>query len=127
MLAQCTPRPASPGGPPGAYGRLIEIGGGSGNFGEFYPPAICTDLLPTRHVQLALDAQRLPFANDSIDNLIMQDVLHHLPYPLRFLAEAQRVLRPGGRLVMTERYGLSRPSASAIAQGPLPDTRSWNA
>ncbi len=34
----------------------------------------------------------------------MQDVLHHIPYPLRFFAEAQRVLRIGGRVVMTEPY-----------------------
>src|SRR5262249_27105312 len=43
-------------------------------------------------------------AEDSIDNIVMQDVLHHVPYPLAFFAEAQRVLRPGGRIVMTEPY-----------------------
>ena len=31
------------------------------------------------------------------------------------------------RMAETERYGLSRPSASAIGRGRLPDTRSWNA
>jgi len=30
------------------------------------------------------------------------DVFHHLSYPKRFLREAMRVLRPGGRLVMIE-------------------------
>lgn len=102
MLSHCALTPGRMG--PARYGRVVEIGGGSGNFREFFPAAIVTDFVPTRHVHLAADAMRLPFAAGSIDNLVMQDVLHHLPHPLRFLSEAQRVLRPGGRCVMTEPY-----------------------
>ena len=32
----------------------------------------------------------------------MVDVLHHLPKPLEFLAEAGRILHPGGRIAMIE-------------------------
>jgi len=32
----------------------------------------------------------------------MLDVLHHLPHPLDFIAEATRVLAPGGLMVMIE-------------------------
>jgi SAM-dependent methyltransferase len=91
------------------YGLIVEIGGGSGNFKEYFAGhhagqgrLIATDIVPTRHCDLAADAMALPFADESIDNLVMMDVLHHIPYPLRFFAEAQRVLRPGGRVVMTE-------------------------
>ena len=65
---------------------------------------IATDIVPTRHCDLAADAMALPFSDGSVDNLVMMDVLHHIPFPLRFLAEADRVLRPGGRVVMTEPY-----------------------
>lgn len=48
------------------------------------------------------DAQFLPFAAASLANIVMVDVLHHIERPRRFLAEAARVLRPGGRIVMVE-------------------------
>jgi SAM-dependent methyltransferase len=88
----------------GAPGKVVEIGGGSGNFKTYFPNCICTDIVPTPFVDFAADACHLPFGPGSIDNLVMQDVLHHIPYPLAFFAEAQRVLRPGGRIVMTEPY-----------------------
>ena len=100
------------------HGVVVEIGGGTGHFKAFYPEMIVTDLVPTRRIDLAADALHLPFADGSVDNLVMQDVLHHIAYPLSFLSEAQRVLSPGGRLVMVEPfisplshvlYGLSHP------------------
>jgi SAM-dependent methyltransferase len=93
------------------FGTILEIGGGSGNFKEFFQQRhagegtlIATDVVPTAHCDLAVDAMALPFGPASIDNIVMQDVLHHIPYPLRFFAEAERVLRVGGRVVMTEPY-----------------------
>jgi SAM-dependent methyltransferase len=93
------------------FGTIVEIGGGSGNFKEFFAAhhagagrLIATDIVPTHHCDLAVDAMAMPFADGSLDNLVMMDVLHHLPYPLQFFAEAQRVLRPGGRVVMMEPY-----------------------
>jgi SAM-dependent methyltransferase len=92
-------------------GLILELGGGSGNFKEYFHAhhagrgtLIASDVVPTVHCDLAADAQQLPFPDGSLDNIVMQDVLHHIPYPLRFLAEAQRTLRPGGRIVMTEPY-----------------------
>jgi SAM-dependent methyltransferase len=48
------------------------------------------------------DAQRLPFAASTVANIVVVDVLHHIEFPAGFFREAQRVLRPGGRLVMIE-------------------------
>lgn len=83
-------------------GRTLEVGGGSGNFKLFRPDTISSDILPAPWLDLVCDAQRMPFADASFDNIVMVDVLHHIESPLRFLKEAARVLRPEGRLVFCE-------------------------
>jgi SAM-dependent methyltransferase len=44
----------------------------------------------------------LPFATETFNNIVMLDVLHHIPDVRCFFAEAARVLRPGGRVIMIE-------------------------
>ena len=83
-------------------GSVLEIGGGSGNFKEFAPHLISSDIVLTPWLDLVCDAQRLPFPDASFANLVMVDVLHHIGSPLRFLLEVQRVLVPNGRLIFCE-------------------------
>ncbi|MCP2014941.1 SAM-dependent methyltransferase [Deinococcus sp. HSC-46F16] len=45
-------------------------------------------------------AEQLPFPDTSFDTVLLVRVLAHLHDPARALAEARRVLRPGGQLVV---------------------------
>jgi SAM-dependent methyltransferase len=83
-------------------GRTLEIGGGSGNLKEFAPDVVSTDILFAPWLDAVCDAQRLPFAANIFANIMLFDVLHHLERPLRFFAEAERVLVGGGRLIFCE-------------------------
>ena len=83
-------------------GRTLELGGGSGNLKEFLPDAISSDVLFAPWLDAVIDAHKLPFKNDSFNNIVLFDVLHHLSAPLLFFHEAERVLRSKGRLVMME-------------------------
>ena len=47
-----------------------------------------------------MDALDLPFADGAFDVVLSFEALYYLPDVLRFLAEARRVLRPGGRLLI---------------------------
>jgi SAM-dependent methyltransferase len=85
-------------------GPTVELGCGIGAFKEFRDQTISTDVMPTPWTDAVVDAQELPYEDSSVANLVLIDVLHHLPRPHRFLSEAERVLRPNGRLVMVEPY-----------------------
>jgi SAM-dependent methyltransferase len=81
---------------------VVEVGSGPGFFKECAPSLVSTDVVPGLSVDVRCDADVLPFRSGSVGAVVMVDTLHHLPRPLDFLAEAARVLRPGGRLAMVE-------------------------
>jgi SAM-dependent methyltransferase len=83
-------------------GLTVEIGGGSGNFKDFAPDTISTDIVFAPWLDAVADAARLPFADGSVANIILFDVVHHIEFPVRFFDEAARVLKPGGRIIFSE-------------------------
>jgi hypothetical protein len=83
-------------------GVSIEAGGGPGFFKEALPMVISTDVVWSPWLDAVADAQTLPFRSCSIANVFGLDVLHHLAEPLAFLQEAERILVPGGRVILVE-------------------------
>jgi SAM-dependent methyltransferase len=51
------------------------------------------------------DALRLPFTDGAFRSVLVRDLLHHVPAPARAVAEAVRVLAPGGTLLVLEPNG----------------------
>ena len=77
--------------PPG--GRIIDIGSGSR---RFWPNVVTMDLVPRENVDCVADAQAMPFRDGSFDAAVSFAVLEHVAEPSKVVAEAFRVLRPGG-------------------------------
>jgi SAM-dependent methyltransferase len=88
--------------PDPGLGPWVELGSGPGLVTEFIPEVVTTDLVPAPWLGLRSSAECLPFRSGSVGALLLFDVLHHLPNPSRLFDEANRVLAPGGRLVMCE-------------------------
>jgi SAM-dependent methyltransferase len=87
---------------PAAGGGVLELGSGAGFMDEHIEGLITSEIFPTPGASVVLDGARLPFAPASLRAIVMTDVFHHIPAPRAFLAEAQRCLEPGGRVVMIE-------------------------
>lgn len=113
-----------------APGRLLEVGCGSGRFLDRMRRAGWTvqgtDIDPVvaerirRRYAIGIDVgelQSLRYPADSFDAVALSQVIEHVYEPRQVLAECRRVLRPGGRLV------LSTPNARGIAHRRY--GRSW--
>ena len=85
-------------------GDTVELGSGFAPLKERLPDLVATDVEPTPWADLVADAQSLPFGDSSLANIIAFDVVHHLSAPTRFLDEARRTLRLGGRVIALEPY-----------------------
>ena len=115
---------------PDGWARSLEIGAGTGYFtlnllrAGLIGEATCSDISPGMLATLRanaerlglevrteqVDAERLPFADESFDLVLGHAVLHHIPDLDRAFAEFERVLAPGGtRAVRRRALALRRP------------------
>lgn len=88
---------------PAMTGRVLDAGCGGQAYRRFLHPERYVPMEYNRAVRPELlgDVQHLPFASESFDNLLCTEVLEHVPEPGHGLDELYRVLRPGGRALVT--------------------------
>jgi SAM-dependent methyltransferase len=85
----------------GGPGQIIELGAAGDYYRNFVPPGqryLTSNLAPGCDVQL--DMTRLELDDNSVDALVSVFALEHLYDFDAVFAEQQRVLKPGGRLLL---------------------------
>ena len=98
-----------------ALRTVLEVGPGEGGLTRILVErrhrVVALDLalgwltrLPASVSKVAGEVTALPFADRSFDAMVAAEVIEHIPDLDRALGEAARVLRPGGRLVVTVPY-----------------------
>jgi SAM-dependent methyltransferase len=120
----------------GAPGRrLADVGGGTGNYAlalrrEGWEPVVVdrsAAMLAWAAAKgletVEADAQRLPFEDETFDVVTMISMLHHVEDRSAALAEARRVLRLKGRLVLMGYTG--EDAATLWVLDYFPSSRRW--
>lgn len=90
-----------------ACGVVLDIGCGSKPYEKLFAGRIRAyigmdiDMSHEKNVDVCADSLHLPFRSCSFDTVVSNQTLEHVQHPEIFVAEARRVLRPGGILILT--------------------------
>lgn len=85
-------------------GSTLDLGAQTGPYAAHFPRRVAVDIKSGPGVQVVGDALALPFAEASFDVVLCTEMLEHVAEPQRAIDEMQRVLRPGGVLLLTTRF-----------------------
>ncbi|MFZ4455913.1 MAG: class I SAM-dependent methyltransferase [Bacteroidales bacterium] len=101
--------------------RVLIVGAGTGLDLEFLPKdceVVATDITPSMVERIKLrneeyqlnlqtivmDGQQLQFPDASFDKVILHLILAVIPDPVACLKEAERVLKPGGKIAVFDKF-----------------------
>ena len=85
----------------------IEVGSGAGFSKDFIKNKNfkLTELGNDGHLDFKnIDAQNTGFDNDSFNYVIASNMIHHIPFPIKFFQEMNRILKKDGKLIIFESY-----------------------
>ncbi|HXG53214.1 MAG TPA: methyltransferase domain-containing protein [candidate division Zixibacteria bacterium] len=125
--------------PPGS--RILEVGAGTGTSFPAYPrhcDVIGIDLAPDMlararqkirkngwtHVKvMQMNALNLQFPDNAFDYVMAFHVVTVVPDPVRMIAEAKRVCKPGGKIVIVNHFTTDVPVLGSLTEALDPFTR----
>ena len=125
--------------PPGA--EVLELGVGTGTSFPAYPTNckvmgidLAKDMLAQARAKISknswshlqvmeMDALNLTFADNSFDYVTVFHTVTVVPDPVQMLAEAQRVCKPGGKIVIVNHFTTDLPIIGSLTEALDPLTR----
>ena len=115
--------------------RLVDIGGGTGNYAQALAkqgwdvliadqsPEMLSEAAAKGLATLEANAAALPLDDEAFDAALMLSMIHHVDDQAAALAEARRVLAPGGVLVL--KVYTREDLGDCWVLGYFPSSREW--
>ena len=82
--------------------KILELGSGGGNIKKIIQNCITSDQFKNENIDRIENIYKINFKKNSVSNIILIDVFHHLQFPNLALKEIHRVLIKNGRIIMIE-------------------------
>ena len=85
-------------------GLTLDIGCSNSPYMKYFPNRIGLDIHDGPNVNVVADVHKLPFEDEKFDNILCTEVLEHLHSPHLAITEMKRVLKNGGKLILSTRF-----------------------
>lgn len=87
---------------PYIQGELLDVGAGYNTLVKQYGKGVGVDVFDWGGgAQVVQDTSKLPFEDESFDTITFIACLNHIPNRKTALGEARRLIKPGGRIIIT--------------------------
>jgi len=83
---------------------ILDVGCRTSRYNTAFSNKVNLDIRSGPQVDVVGDAHALPFDEATFDCIICAEVLEHLHTPTQAIDEMYRVLKPGGRIILTTRF-----------------------
>ena len=87
--------------------EVLDVGAGTRiapTYKKLFPNRICVDIDEKQQPDIVADVVDLPFDDESHQTVLCLEMFEHLKEPQKAADELYRILRKGGRLILTTRF-----------------------
>ena len=82
----------------------LDIGASGNDHQDYFPNRTTLDIDASKNPDVIGDAHKLPFKDGTFEVVVCSEMLEHAENPQKVVSEIERVLNPGGCVVLTTRF-----------------------
>ena len=84
--------------------RVLDLGSAKSPYSKWFPNRKSVDIDPESGADIIADAHHIPLPDNSESFILCTEMLEHMYDPKQAVAEMQRILKPGGKIILTTRF-----------------------